>query len=145
MQEYRALVATDPQLDPTFEVPHNSSAEMEVDEQEEQQTALEELPASSSSAMSSRKRRRQQSDTSGEIGTSRPKRRSPLSDGVVVPRYPLRNLTAPFSTPQKPKFTRDVDILDWRKVCRKLLRELKQDKRSIFFREPVNVDEYAVS
>ncbi len=35
--------------------------------------------------------------------------------------------------------------LDWRKVCRKVLRELRRSGRSLFFREPVNVELSPVS
>ncbi|KAM7534388.1 hypothetical protein Aperf_G00000111488 [Anoplocephala perfoliata] len=72
-----------------------------------------------------------------------------VSESVVEPRYPLRTLTSPPPPPPIAEPTRpDVGVnnvedgMDWRKECRKVLRELQHHQRSSFFRSPVNVGEY---
>ncbi|VDM32002.1 unnamed protein product [Hydatigera taeniaeformis] len=174
MDNYTLAVTLDPQLDPAFEVPQNSSSstlpavqevdegeeeeeEEEEEEQEEEEVGEEEhsmfvddvpdvvVPSTSTpstTTAASTKRSRPPENRTDLAPVS--KRRS--LDGSGESRYPLRTLTAPPPPPPSlPSHSteRRVDALDWRRVCRQLLREVKRDRRSYFFREPVNVNQYA--
>lgn len=56
----------------------------------------------------------------------------------------LRQFTLPPKL-SNSSFDGDETPLDWRKTCRKLLRELKRKPRSVYFREPVDIRQYPVS
>eukprot|EP00108_Taenia_solium_P000412 TsM_000966900 transcript=TsM_000966900 gene=TsM_000966900 len=171
MDNYTSAVTLDPQLDPTFEVPQNSSSstlpavqEAEDEEEggggggegeeegaEEEREALVDnvpdvaLPSTSApdTTNAATTKRSRPSENSTDL-TPAPKRGT--LDEIGASRYPLRTLTAPPPPPPPPPShsteTGTDDALDWRRVCRQLLREVKRDRRSFFFREPVNVNQY---
>ncbi|EUB58319.1 PH-interacting protein [Echinococcus granulosus] len=166
MDNYISAVAVDPQLDPAFEVPQNSSSstlpavhEAEDDEEgegeeegveEEQEASIEDapvvLPSTSSpdSPPAVTTKRSRSSENSTHLA---PASKRTALNGTGGSRYPLRTLTAhPPPPPPLPLHSTETeagDALDWRKVCRQLLREVKRDRRSFFFREPVNINQYA--
>lgn len=173
MDSYTSAVTLDPQLDPAFEVPQNSSSstlpavqEAEDEErggegdeegaEEEHETSVDDVPDATLPSTSTL-----DTTTAAATKRSRPSENStdltPASkcsafDGSGASRYPLRALTAPPPPPPPPppltSHSTEMgtgDALDWRRVCRQLLREVKRDRRSFFFREPVNVNQYEVS
>uniref|UniRef100_A0A5K3ETR9 RING-type domain-containing protein n=2 Tax=Mesocestoides corti TaxID=53468 RepID=A0A5K3ETR9_MESCO len=140
LEYYIAAVRLNPQLDPTIDVSQNSSSST-VPAMEDLEVGL-----GSDSPRSPTLKRLRPLDL--PISVSSPKRDS-LVD--VEPRrsgesYCLRSLALP--PPLQPPVSDDDDndnaddSLNWRKVCEKLLDELLRHRRSLFFREPVNVDQY---
>lgn len=143
MTDYLEAVHLDQELDSSIGLSHTApplneaEEDVVVVEEEEVGNTIEEVQPEASNPPAQFPRASSSSDVVVQA----------VTESAIEPRYPLRILTSPpIPEPTRPVEVVDVDDgIDWRKECRKVLRELQRHQRSAFFRSPVNVEEYVVS